>query len=411
MWKCGEFYLKVKILMITQNFYPEIGSAGNRMKNMFLMLKQKGYHVEVLTTEPTYPSREIYSQDCFWNEQEIDSDQNITRLSVQNKRYSSSLFSRLFYYLEIMLKMFFYVTKDKNKYDIVFVTSPPIFVAFVGLVAKYRYKAKLLLDIRDLWPESLKGVGVFHHSWVIWLFEKMESALYRKADHIIINSEGFRNHFKKKSEDLMKKLMFLPNAARKNEMVLREGRQDTPKFHVVYAGNIGLAQDVTILKQLAEKLDLHNISLTVISYGVHKQNFADFVHRHDLKNVNLLKPMGRQDCLNRMALCDVGIATLNNSNVFETVLPGKIIDYLTCRLPVVASLSGYPKNMIENEKIGFVTNSQSVDEMVDYILKLHHNPELLRVMKSNCGKFIEKNFLWENNINKLTNLIDKLAKG
>ena len=121
--------------------------------------------------------------------------------------------------------------------------------------------------------------------------------------------------------------------------------------------------------------------------------------------------MGRQDCLNRMALCDVGIATLNNSNVFETVLPGKIIDYLTCRLPVVASLSGYPKNMIENEKIGFVTNSQSVDEMVDYILKLHHNPELLRVMKSNCGKFIEKNFLWENNINKLTNLIDKLAKG
>lgn len=166
--------MKVKILMITQNFYPEIGSAGNRMKNMFLMLKQKGYHVEVLTTEPTYPSREIYSQDCFWNEQEIDSDQNITRLSVQNKRYSSSLFSRLFYYLEIMLKMFFYVTKDKNKYDIVFVTSPPIFVAFVGLVAKYRYKAKLLLDIRDLWPESLKGVGVFHHSWVIWLFEKME---------------------------------------------------------------------------------------------------------------------------------------------------------------------------------------------------------------------------------------------
>ncbi|MDM5301083.1 glycosyltransferase family 4 protein [Bacillus subtilis] len=402
--------MKFKILMITQNFYPEIGSAGNRMKNMFLMLKQKGYHVEVLTTEPTYPSREIYSQDCLWNEQEIDFDQNITRLSVQNKKYSTNLLSRLFYYLEIMFKMFFYVTKDKKKFDIVFVTSPPIFVAFVGLVAKYKYKARMLLDVRDLWPESLKGVGVFHHSLIIWLFEKIESALYRKADHIIINSEGFITHFKNKSEDLIKKLMFLPNAARKNEIVLRE-RQETSTFHVVYAGNIGLAQDVTILKQLAEKLDYYNISLTVIGYGVHNQNFADFVHRHELKNVKLLKPMGRQDCLNQMALCDVGIAILNNSNVFETVLPGKIIDYLTCKLPVVASLSGYPKKLIEDKKIGFVTNSQSVDEMVDYILKLYHNSELLRMMKQNCGKFIEENFLWENNINKLTNVIDKITKG
>lgn len=84
-----------------------------------------------------------------------------------------------------------------KKFDIVFVTSPPIFVAFVGLVAKYKYKARMLLDVRDLWPESLKGVGVFHHSLIIWLFEKIESALYRKADHIIINSEGFITHFKK----------------------------------------------------------------------------------------------------------------------------------------------------------------------------------------------------------------------
>ncbi|XBO86037.1 hypothetical protein AAGG52_21850 [Bacillus licheniformis] len=76
----------MKILMITQNFYPEIGSAGNRMKTIFLMLKQKGYHVDVLTTEPTYPSRDIYSQEDFWNEQDIDIDRNrVTRLSVQNK--------------------------------------------------------------------------------------------------------------------------------------------------------------------------------------------------------------------------------------------------------------------------------------------------------------------------------------
>ncbi|MEK1831896.1 hypothetical protein AAAC51_32420 [Priestia megaterium] len=72
-------------------------------------------------------------------------------------------------------------------------TSPPIFIAVVGLVAKYRYRTKMILDIRDLWPESLKGVGVFNYRFIIYIFSRLEKLLYIKADKIIVNSQRFKD--------------------------------------------------------------------------------------------------------------------------------------------------------------------------------------------------------------------------
>lgn len=113
-----------KILIITQNFYPELGSAGNRLKNIYLLLKQRGYDIQVLTTEPTYPSREIYKEKLFWNEDVINKDPSVMRVSVKNKKYNSSFLSRLLYYLEIMIKMLKEIRKEPKKFDIIFVSSP-----------------------------------------------------------------------------------------------------------------------------------------------------------------------------------------------------------------------------------------------------------------------------------------------
>ncbi|WEZ28225.1 hypothetical protein [Bacillus subtilis] len=121
-----------KILIITQNFYPELGSAGNRLKNIYLLLKQRGYDIQVLTTEPTYPSREIYKEKLFWNEDVINKDPSVMRVSVKNKKYNSSFLSRLLYYLEIMIKMLKEIRKEPKKFDIIFVSSPPFLLLLSG---------------------------------------------------------------------------------------------------------------------------------------------------------------------------------------------------------------------------------------------------------------------------------------
>ena len=210
-----------RILIISQNFYPEIGSAGNRIKNIFQLLEQDGYHVTILTTEPSYPNKKIYSDERFWNDETLNGSTNVNRIKINNKKYSFSIINRLLYYLEVAIKMLFFVLFDRKKYDAIFVSSPPIFIGFVGLIAKYHYHARLILDVRDLWPESLKGVGVFNYKIIINFFSLFEKVLYKKADNIIVNSLGFIDYITEKTNINKNSIKFMPNSARINEIIQR----------------------------------------------------------------------------------------------------------------------------------------------------------------------------------------------
>jgi glycosyltransferase involved in cell wall biosynthesis len=400
--------MKKKVLLISQGFYPEIGSAGNRMKNIFQLLQEKGYEVNVLTTEPTYPNKSLYTDQKFWNDETLNHDPAINRVKIKNRKYSRSIFNRLIYYLEMAFRMFLYVIKDKNRYDVIFVSSPPIFVGFVGLFAKYLYKSKLILDIRDLWPESLRGVGVLNYNFIIGFFGMLEKFLYKLSDQIIVNSMEFKEFIINKSGVSPDKIGFMPNAARLSEIPVITHAAKDGRIKVIYTGNIGLAQDVDVLKELAFSLKDENIDLSIVGYGIKKNELADFVRANNLTNVSFYSPVTRSDVFTIKLEHDIGFVSLNDKEVFDTVLPGKIVDYMTCGLPIVASVSGYAKRVIEEEKVGLVSETRNIKEIVDYILYLSRNPEVRKQMAENEGRYIMKKFLWEKNISELIERIQKL---
>lgn len=399
---------KPKILLITQNFYPEIGSAANRMKNIFQLLESDGYDVSVLTTEPSYPNRKLYLDKKFWNIDQLNTSPNVNRIRVKNRKYSFSIFNRLIYYLEISFKMLKHILTDKTKYNTVIVTSPPIFVAFVGMIAKAKYKSKVILDVRDLWPESLKGVGVFNYKFIIKFFSLLEKHLYKKADYIIINSMGFKDYIIKKAKISSKKILFIPNAAREDEVVSLPTSKK--QFKVIYTGNIGLAQDVDFLKDLVMKLNKYNIKLTIVGYGIKKNELIEFINRENLQNVEVMNPTTREECLNLNIQHDVGVLSLNNKDVFDTVLPGKLIDYMLSGLPVVGAVSGFSKELIENYHTGYVSENRDSNEIVKYILYLKNNPKVREEMTKNSIELIMSHFSWDKNIKKLTTILEKDSK-
>lgn len=395
---------KTKVLIITQNFHPEIGSHANRMNNIFQLLQIEGYEVSVLTTEPSYPNKNLYEDRQFWNNKSLNEHQNIHRVHVKNRKYAFSMLNRLIHYLEISLKMLFFVLFDKQKYDVVFVTSPAIFMAFVGVIAKIKYKSKFILDIRDLWPESLKGVGVFNNKFIIKFFSILEVYLYRKAHYIVINSIGFMDYIVKKANVDSNKIIFIPNAAREYEVNPID--KEDEYFKVIYTGNIGLAQDVDFLKELVNNLAEKNIRITIVGYGQKKNELFNFIKENKLDNVTIENPTTRNECLKLNANHDVGVLALNNKEVFDTVLPGKLIDYMSSGLPVVAAVSGYSKELIEKNQTGFVSESRDAAEIVEYILMLKNNPEVRKEIANNSIKLIRNHFLWEKNIQKLTCLFE-----
>lgn len=397
-----------KVLIMSQNFYPEIGSAGNRMKNIFKFLGDSGYEVDILTTEPTYPTKKIYEDVEFWDEQSLnEKTNNVKRIKISDRNHSKTFFSRLIFYLEMYLKFIVEVLINREKYDVVFVTSPPIFVAMVGVLAKWRFKARLILDIRDLWPESLKGVRVFDYKIVHFIFGRVELWIYRMSNEIIINSLGFKDHMILKRGVSPNKIHFMPNSAREEE-ITRKSRK-TDKFKVIYAGNIGMAQNGLLLIDIAERLEKENVGFTIIGYGVNRQKVYDEIKKRNLTNVEFVSPTTRKHCLDIISDHQAGIVTLNEEPVFETVLPGKIIDYMTCGVPIVASVAGFSKQLIDNENVGFALESNRVDELIGKILLLKRNEKLWEEFSRNGNKYVENNFSWEDNINVLVNRIQEIV--
>ncbi|NBJ68804.1 MULTISPECIES: glycosyltransferase family 4 protein [Clostridia] len=396
-----------KVLVITQNFYPVIGSAGNRMKNIFQLLNDKGIETHVLTTEPAYPNKNLYKDKQFWDDKNIIEDEKkIVRVPIKNNHFSNHILNRLFFYIEIMWRFLLKLWKlRKEKYDYIYVSTPPIFIVFAAFVGAFFMKARVVLEVRDLWPDSLIGVKTFDHPLVIECFRFLEKSMYKKADTIIINSLGFEQHIKSKLKDKSKQIIYLPNGPRKYEIVSEKEQQH--EFRVVYTGNLGLAQDVGHLKKLASLFQKHNIRFDVLGYGIKTKGFKEHIEKNGLSNVYMHHPTTRKKSLELIKQSNLSIAFLNDNQVFETVLPGKVIDYMTCQTPVIAGVKGTAAKIIETNKTGFVFDQNNISGMINKILELKEKPEELRHLGENCTHTVMKNFLWEDNIEKLMDIFDR----
>lgn len=391
-----------KVLIMTQNFYPVIGSAGNRMKNIFQLLNENNIDTDVLTTEPAYPNKNMYKDDTFWDDEEVNKRADkITRVSLKNNHYDN----RLFFYLEIMIRFFSVLWKlRKRKYDYMYVSSPPIFIVFSALISRLFMKSKIILEIRDLWPDSLTGVKKFDHKLIISIFRWLEKVMYNRANIIVINSEGFREHILSKLKKKDKPIVYLPNGPRLSEMVSTQTNDEI--FRVVYTGNVGLAQDIERLKLIAKLLDEKNIRMDIIGYGIKMPELKQFIEENSIKNAHLHEPTTRQKSLELIKKSNVAIAFLNDEDVFSTVLPGKIIDYMSCKTPVIAGVKGVAAKVILDNNAGYTFEYDDTEAMVAKIEELKNNPSEQEKLSINCKKAIEEQFLWETNIDKLLKLIN-----
>lgn len=393
-----------KVLIMTQNFYPVIGSAGNRMKNTYQLLNEHDIQADVLTTEPAYPNKNLYKNMAFWDDKSLNHTKKIIRVPIRNKRFSNHIFNRLLFYVEIMYRFFIMLWKlRKEKYDFILVSTPPIFIVFSLFLAKPFLKSKLILEVRDLWPDSLIGVKKFDNRFIIKFFHFLERKMYRMANYIVINSKGFKGHISKHLKKKKLPIIYLPNGPRESEVV--KVKPYLKGFRVVYTGNIGLAQDVERLKKIAFLLSGKGIRLDVIGYGIKTEEFAQYLEQEQLDNVYLNHPTTRKKSLELIGSSHVAIAFLNNDDVFQTVLPGKIIDYMTCKTPIIAGVQGTAAKIITENKVGFVFEHKEVEKMVKKIEELKNHPDRLRELNENCLKTVQKNFLWERNIEQLIELI------
>ena len=385
----------MKILYISQYFPPEVGATQTRAIEMASNLVKQGHDVTVLTEFPNHP-KGIIPKAYRWKlvEREHLNGIKVVRTWVFT-RPNKNFYTRMGFYLSFMFMASIVGSFLRGRFDIVYATSPPFFVGAAGLWLSKIKRAKFVIEIRDLWPQSAVELGELNNKRFIRWAEKLEELYYKKARKIIAVTQGifdtiYERGFKNVALVLNgtnTELFFNTGPVKRLEL----GDQNT--FVVLYAGILGLAQGMEQLCELAEQALSHSdIQFVFIGDGPLKSKVEEIKAEKNLTNLKLLGEIPREEIPKYLSSADCSLVPLKKNPLFLGALPSKMFDCMACERPVILSVDGEAKKVLSESGGGIFVGPENTTQMLDAILKLKDNAALCESMGKSGREFVEKNF-------------------
>ena len=378
-----------------------MGAAAARIAGLAKNLKSFGHEVTVLTGFPNYPSGKIdkkYKYKLFSCGKEIDGV-NIKRVWVfaSPKR---KFYTRLINYFSLIFTSTMFELFDKEKHDVVFVTSPPLFLGIAGYFISKIKKAQFVFDIRDLWPKfGVDSGNLTKNTIYVKLAERLEDFLYKKAKIITVTTNGKFEYLNESKGISGIKIKILPNGVDKEFLNLETDNEIKTKFFnngaftVLYAGLIGIAQGVDVIVKAANILkEKRDINFYIVGEGVEKCPIQDLAKELNLKNIFFVNNLPKEKIATFLRNSDATVIPLKKASFTESV-PSKLLESLAFKCPVILSASGESASIVEQSNGGLITTPGDEEELAVAIRKLYDDRGLTIQFRTNETKFIENNFM------------------
>jgi glycosyltransferase involved in cell wall biosynthesis len=396
-----------KILIISQHFPPEIGAASNRLNQMVQQFKQNKLDVYVITMKPNYPNPRLYTKHMM---EEVDSNINIHlyRSPIIRGNFSDKflrLMNQILFILYAILVSTIITLKHSIK--ICITTSPPFLVNFVGLYCKLILRRKWILEVRDLWPDSLVAVNaVKKTSKLFKILKKWEMLFYKKSNQIVVVTNRTRTILISQGID-ENKIHVITNGI--PQWILKgstgsNNQNDT--FNVCYIGNLGLSQNLGILIDVANELKQDSkIKFYIIGEGLAKEALVSKTKQKHLNNVIFVPGItDKNELLKWYYQANLGIVSLNKTPLFENVIPSKIFEYAASGTYMLFLGKGEAAEIIEEYELG-ISIDPEVKKVANIIQKFADQTNNLYTNSDKKTVFLNK-YSWENLIKKYIEIID-----
>lgn len=330
-----------RILFLTFYYKPDLSAGSFRITALVNELKKRieqDYEVSILTTMPNRYN--TYLQEA--ESTEIDGNIKIIRFHLPNHKsgFKDQIKAFFAYYKQVLT----YV-KNEN-YDIVFATSSRLFTAFLGAKIAKMKKSVLLLDIRDIFNDTLKSLlNPFVYLFLKIPLNLVENYTFKKASKINLVSEGFKPYFQNKFPDI--NYTFYYNGIDDEFLNYDFKKQATNNIKIItYAGNIGQGQGLEmIIPDLALFLG-PKYEIRIIGDGGKKKNLLERINQKNIKNVKIIKPLKREELLEFYKETDYLFLHLNNVPAFKKVLPSKVFEYAAINKPIIAGVDGFARKFL-----------------------------------------------------------------
>lgn len=405
----------MNILIVSQYFWPE----EFRINDCAAELKARGHEVVVLTGIPNYPKGEFFP-GYRWLRPRREKYHGITVVRVpliargQRQTWRLALNYLSFAFFASMLGPFY----CHGKFDVVFAYEPsPITVVIPAIVLKKLKRVPLLLWVQDLWPESLTAIGAVRSHMVVGAIGKLVRWIYGQCDQILVQSKGFIEPVKAMG-GAAKKIIYVPNWAEEfyKPVSHKHGMHEEEKmpkgFRVMFAGNIGAAQDFSTILGAAQRLKHErDIHFVILGDGRMSGWVEEEVERRDLRRtVHLLGRHPVETMPRYFALADAMLVTLKKDPIFALTIPGKVQSYLACGRPIIAALDGEGARVVEEAGAGIACVSQDPDALSRAILAMARMGSAEREKLGRCARtYYENNFDRRKLIDRIELLMNELV--
>jgi len=285
--------------------------------------------------------------------------------------------------------------------DVVIATSPQLLVGISGWWISKIKQVPFVLEIRDLWPESLAAVGVGRdNSWLNRALGKLARFLYRAADHIVVVTPAFRERLIQDWRVPSEKISIVQNGVetklfnpQADGVKLRAELKGEGKFVVSYIGTMGMAHRLETLIAAAERLQITapEVLFLLVGDGAERERIVALANSKKVNNVCFIPPQPRERIPAYICASDACLVLLKKSGVFETVIPTKMLEFMSCGRPVILGVNGQARNILETSRCGIYVPPEDPDELCRAILQLARRPEWREQLGRNGREYIVQN--------------------
>lgn len=374
----------MRVLFLSHYFPPEGNAPAARVFETCRRWAQEGANVVVVTCAPNVPTGRVY--DGYRNrlsQREVIDGIEVVRVwtyLAPNQGTARRTLNYLSYLVSATLRSLFL-----PRPDVVVATSPQFFCGWAGvLVAKLR-RRPLILEIRDLWPESIAEVGVIRKRWILAPLELLEHWMYSAADRIVTVGEGYRGRLEQRGVPA-EKISVIPNGAD-----LERWEPDTEavafrreyglgsRFICAYVGTIGMAcgLDVVVRAAMARTAAAgDDIVFVLVGDGASREALESEVEKQGLANVVFTGRLPRERVPAALAAADCCLVHLRKSALFETVLPSKIFEAAAMARPIILGVAGDAARVVQEAGAGILIEPENEKELLEAVLRLRDDPDL-----------------------------------
>jgi colanic acid biosynthesis glycosyl transferase WcaI len=409
----------MKILYASQYFPPEMGAPAARAAELSQHWANAGHEVTVLTGFPNHPTgvvpatyrhqfRRLVFRGHF-------NGVNVVRtwlLPFPNRKahermlnYSSFCASAAVTGLAL------------QRPNVVIASSPQLLVGLSGWWLARCKGVPFVFEVRDLWPESLAAVGAGEsNSFLYRVLMGIAGFLYRHADRIVVVSPAFEDYLVERWSVPREKISVIENGVETAQFApmpaesLRKELNVEEKFVVSYIGTIGMAHGLDTILKAADRMRETNpeVVFLIVGEGAEKQHIVAMATQLKLANVKFIDQQLRAMIPSYIAVSDVCLVPLRKTDLFKTVIPSKMLEFMSCARPLILGVEGQARVILEKAQCGIAIEPQNADAMVNAIRYFEANREIADEMGRNGRQYVIRNFSRSQTAERYLGLLEEL---